>query len=112
MSPPGRQSRPVGNGAAASRDRADLKRASHMLPEPAANGADPAPTPLTEAAAGSVTSELRQALGSLLWSVHTIRRLIEKARDRLGAAERLVAAVEARGGSATIYRTDVGRWSR
>ena len=111
MSPPGQRRRPAGNGAAATEDRADFERA-FTVPEPAANRAASAPVPLTESAAGSVTSELRQALGSLLWSVHTIRRLIEKARDRLGAAERLVAAVEARGGSATIYRTDVGRWSR
>jgi len=36
--------------------------------------ADRAPVPMPKADAGRVTSELRQALGSLLWSVHTIRR--------------------------------------
>ena len=33
-------------------------------------------------------------------------------RRRVGAAERLAAAVEARGGSAAIYCAVVGGWSR
>jgi len=31
---------------------------------------------------------------------------------RVGAADRLAAAVEARGGAATVYRTVVGGWTR
>jgi len=80
MSPPGKRHRPAGNGAAAS-EAGGGNRLDASLDQAAVGGADHEPVPLTESAAGSVTSELRQALGSLLWSVHTIRGLIEKARD-------------------------------
>ena len=33
-------------------------------------------------------------------------------RHRVGAADRFAAAVEARGGSATVYRTVIGGWTR
>ena len=53
MSPPGQRSRPVGNGAAVTEDRADLE-SFNMVPQPGDNGAEHAPAPMSKADRGNL----------------------------------------------------------